>query len=73
MITPPTPPAPSCCFLFVFKPSKLFGMYALIPVSSSSPPPPPPPPPIRKPVINEKRAKLMSELKATLKKRGIAK
>jgi len=37
------------------------------------PPPPPPPPPPRKPVINAKRAKLMSELKATLKKRGMAK
>jgi hypothetical protein len=34
---------------------------------------PPPPPPPRKPVINAKRAKLMSELKATLKKRGMAK
>ena len=43
------------------------------PSFQAPPPPPPPPPPPRKPVINEKRAKLMSELKATLKKRGIAK
>ena len=42
--------------------------------SSQAPPPPPPPPPApRKPVINAKRAKLMSELKATLKKRGMTK
>ena len=37
------------------------------------PPPPPPPPAPRKPVINAKRAKLMSELKATLNKRGMTK
>ena len=41
--------------------------------SQAPPPPPPPPPPPRKPVINVKRAKLMSELKATLKKRGMTK
>lgn len=38
-------------------------------------PPPPPPPPSRpppKPVINNKRAKLMAELKTTLKKRGLS-
>ena len=40
-----------------------------------APPPPPPRPPMapRKPVINNKRAKLMAELKATLKKKGLAK
>lgn len=40
------------------------------------PPPPPPPPPSqgpRKPVINSTRAKLMAELKANLKKRGLKK
>lgn len=36
------------------------------------PPPPPPPPPPRKTVINNKRAKLMSELKNTLKRRGLS-
>ena len=39
-------------------------------------PPPPPPPsaqPPRKPVINATRAKLMAELKATLKKRDLKK
>jgi len=41
--------------------------------STLPPPPPPPPPPPRKPLVNEKRAKLMSELKATLKKRGVTK
>jgi hypothetical protein len=41
--------------------------------SSFQAPPPPPPPAPRKPVINAKRAKLMSELKATLKKRGMTK
>lgn len=33
--------------------------------------PPPPPPPPRKPVLNNKRAKLMAELKATLAKKGL--
>lgn len=37
------------------------------------PPPPPPPPPPGKPVINNKRAKLMAELKANLRRRGLAK
>ena len=32
---------------------------------------PPPPPPPRKPVLNNKRAKLMAELKATLAKKGL--
>lgn len=36
-------------------------------------PPPPPPPPPRKPVINATRAKLMAELKANLRRRGLAK
>jgi hypothetical protein len=36
-----------------------------------APPPPPPPPPPRKPVLNNKRAKLMAELKATLAKKGL--
>jgi hypothetical protein len=34
---------------------------------------PPPPMAPKKPVINNKRAKLMAELKATLKKKGLAK
>jgi len=38
-----------------------------------APPPPPPPPPPGKPVINNKRAKLMAELKANLKRRGLSK
>lgn len=37
------------------------------------PPPPPPPPPPSKLAINSTRAKLMAELKATLKKRGLKK
>jgi hypothetical protein len=36
-----------------------------------APPPPPPPPPPKKPVLNNKRAKLMAELKATLAKKGL--
>ena len=39
-------------------------------------PPPPPPPPMRtppRPVINNTRARLMAELKNTLKKTGLAK
>lgn len=36
-------------------------------------PPPPPPPPPSKPTINSARAKLMAELKANLKKRGLKK
>lgn len=31
----------------------------------------PPPPPPRKPILNNKRAKLMAELKATLAKKGL--
>lgn len=43
-------------------------------VPGSFPPPPPPPPPLpRKPVINATRAKLMAELKANLRRRGLAK
>ena len=37
------------------------------------PPPPPPPRPVKKTVINNKRAKLMNELKETLKKRSMKK
>lgn len=37
------------------------------------PPPPPPPPPPSKPTTNSARAKLMAELKANLKKRGLKK
>jgi hypothetical protein len=37
------------------------------------PPPPPPPPPLRKPIVNSSRAKLMAELKNTLKKRALKK
>src|SRR5210317_87474 len=37
-----------------------------------APPPPPPPPGVsKKPVVNNKRAKLMSELKDVLKKKGL--
>ena len=37
-----------------------------------APPPPPPPPTLpKKPVINNKRAKLMAELRATLAKKGL--
>ena len=39
------------------------------------PPPPPPPPPMRappKPVINNARARLMTNLRADLKRRGLA-
>ena len=42
------------------------------PTASLAPPPPPPPPP-RRPVINNKRAKLIEELKANLKRRGLTK
>lgn len=41
------------------------------PVATPRLPPPPPPPPPRKPVLNNKRAKLMAELKATLAKKGL--
>jgi len=45
--------------------------------SGAPPPPPPPPPPpsgiAKKPVINSTRAKLMAELKNTLKKKGLKK
>jgi hypothetical protein len=40
------------------------------PTASFAPPPPPPP---RRPVINNKRAKLIEELKANLKRRGLTK
>jgi len=33
----------------------------------------PPPPPPKKPILNNKRAKLIAELKANLKKRGLSK
>lgn len=42
------------------------------PTASFAPPPPPPPPP-KRPVINNKRAKLIAELKANLKRRGLSK
>jgi len=41
-------------------------------VGAPSAPPPPPPPPPRRPVINTKRAKLMTELKNVLKKKGLS-
>jgi organic radical activating enzyme len=44
-------------------------------VAPSPPPPPPPPPPMRvppKPVINNARARLMANLRADLKRRGLA-
>lgn len=43
--------------------------------STAAPPPPPPPPPMRappKPVINNARARLMADLRANLKRRGLA-
>jgi hypothetical protein len=43
------------------------------PTASFAPPPPPPPPPPKRPVINNKRAKLIAELKANLKRRGLSK
>ena len=49
------------------------GPIGTVTQSRSTLPPPPPPPPPRKPLVNNKRAKLMSELKATLKKRGVTK
>ena len=44
----------------------------VVPMTGSAPPPPPPPPP-RRPVINNKRAKHIEELKANLKRRGLTK
>ena len=44
----------------------------VVPMTGSAHPPPPPPPP-RRPVINNKRAKLIAELKANLKRRGLTK
>lgn len=41
--------------------------------SGRAPIPPPPPPPPKKPILNNKRAKLIAELKANLKKRGLSK
>lgn len=41
------------------------------PQGARAPPPPPPPPPPRKPMLNNQRAKLMAELKATLTKKGL--
>lgn len=40
-------------------------------VSVGGRPPPPPPVVAKKPIINNKRAKLMSELKDVLKKKGL--
>lgn len=46
---------------------------SIVSVSGRPAPPPPPPPPSipKKPVMNNKRAKLMSELKDVLKKKGL--
>ena len=46
---------------------------SIVSVGGRPPPPPPPPPPgvAKKPIINNKRAKLMSELKDVLKKKGL--
>lgn len=46
---------------------------SIVSVSGRPVPPPPPPPPgiPKKPVMNNKRAKLMSELKDVLKKKGL--
>ena len=41
------------------------------PKPQTRPPPPPPPPPPPKPIISNGRAKLMAELKNTIKKRGL--
>lgn len=44
----------------------------VVPHGVRAPPPPPPPPTLpKKPVINNKRAKLMAELRATLAKKGL--
>ena len=43
------------------------------PTAFAPPPPPPPPPPLRRLVINDTRAKLIAELKANLRRRGLAK
>src|SRR6056300_1261527 len=43
--------------------------------AAAAPPPPPPPPPMRapsKPVINNARARLMADLRANLRRRGLA-
>lgn len=42
-------------------------------VSGVPPPPPPPPMAPKRPVLNNKRMKLMAELKNTLKKKGLSK
>ena len=46
---------------------------SIVSVSGRPAPPPPPPPPgiPKKPIMNNKRAKLMSELKDVLKKKGL--
>jgi hypothetical protein len=45
---------------------------SIVSVSGRPAPPPPPPPSIpKKPIMNNKRAKLMSELKDVLKKKGL--
>ena len=53
---------------------KVISICRTVVAPTSVPPPPPPPPPLpRKPVINATRAKLMAELKANLRRRGLAK
>lgn len=44
---------------------------SIVNVGGRPPPPPPPPGVSKKPVVNNKRAKLMSELKDVLKKKGL--
>jgi len=52
---------------------KVISICRTVVAPTSVPGPPPPPPPPRKPVINATRAKLMNELKANLRRRGLAK
>ena len=44
---------------------------SIVSVGGRPPPPPPPPGVPKKPIMNNKRAKLMSELKDVLKKKGL--
>ena len=52
---------------------KVISICRTVVAPTSVPGPPPPPPLPRKPVINATRAKLMAELKANLRRRGLAK
>ena len=52
---------------------KVIRICRTVVLPTSGAPPPPPPPPQRRPVVNTGRAKLMTELKNVLKKRGLNK